>query len=481
MLLPAIFPVTCHTKHVGPGSTFVAIAGFTNNGTAFIPQALLQGATTIVIDENQITPDLIAICTQYKAILSPVQEPRKALALLAANALNNPADKLHIIGITGTKGKSTTAFITEHLLRKAGFKTALISTIYNKILQNIEQSTHTTPEADYLHMFFARCVQEGVTHVVMEVSSHALSLDRVHGITFAAVGFTNLAPEHLDFYDTMERYFSAKAQLFSHTKKQSLIVLNADDAWATQACIAAQKAADITGAVVHTYGQDEATTNNHTTMHIHQASCDGIELILERKPALFLTCLHLFGVFNCYNIAMATIIGLHLGLSYTDVIKGIGSFKGVAGRLQRHVLKNGALAFVDYAHNASSMEAVLKTLHPFTRDLIIVFGCGGDRDTTKRPMMGALASTYGTQVIITDDNPRTEDRMAIINQIIAGIPTTNTASVHVIPHRREAINYAASVAQPDSIIALLGKGHENYHFIGTESFHFDDFEEISKF
>lgn len=481
MLLPIHFPVTCHTKHVGPGSTFVAISGFITNGITFIPQALAQGATKIIVDEQHINPELIDLCTQHGATLVPVANPRQTLATLAALALDNPADKLKIIGITGTKGKTTTAFITEHLLRKAGFKTALISSIYHKILQATEQSDHTTPEADFLQMFFARCVQEGVTHVVMEVSSHALSLSRVHGITFAAVGFSNLAPEHLDFYHTMDNYFAAKISLFLQTNKQSIMVINTDNEWSKQALVAAQKAAHITGATVRTYGQEEAADNSHCTMHVHQASCDGIELVLEHQPPLFITCKQLFGVFNCYNIVMASMIGLHLGLSYSDITRGITSFTGVPGRLQRHVLKNGALCFVDYAHNPSSVEAVLTTLRAFTNDLVVIIGCGGDRDKTKRPVMGALASTLGNKAIITDDNPRTEDSQAIIEQILAGIPATTSTTIHVIPNRREAITFAASIAQPDSIIALLGKGHENYHLVGNEKFHFDDFEEISKF
>ncbi len=481
MLLPNHFPVTCHTNHVGPGSTFVAITGFTANGITFIPQALAAGATTIVVDELLITAELTDLCKQYQADLKGVTDTRIALAALAANALGNPTKKLHIIGITGTKGKSTTAFILEHILRKAGFKTALISTVHNKILQAVEPSQRTTPEADYLQMFFARCVQEAVTHVVMEVSSHALSLERVHGITFAATAFTNLAAEHLDFYETMEDYFAAKAKLFTQTNKNSLIIINADNDWSQRAIAAAHDATEITQASVQTFGQNESEEATHTTLRIHQASCDGTELILETKPPLFIDCPQLFGTFNCYNIATAALIALHLGCSYTDVIKALASFKGVPGRLQRHILKNNALAFIDYAHNPSSMEAILQTLKPFTSDLIVVFGCGGNRDATKRPVMGRLASTFGDHVIITDDNPRTETSTDIIDQIVAGIPADNNTPVEIIPNRSEAIARAAKRARPESIIALLGKGHEDYHLVGNEKFHFDDFEEISKF
>jgi UDP-N-acetylmuramoyl-L-alanyl-D-glutamate--2,6-diaminopimelate ligase len=447
----------------------------------FIKQALIKGATTIVVDELLMHTDLISLCKQYQAELRGVTNPRQALAILAASALHNPADKLHIIGITGTKGKSTTAFIVEHMLRKAGIKTALLSTVQNKILHSTEASKLTTPSADYLQMFFARCVQEGVTHVVMEVSSHALSLDRVHGITFTGVGFTNLAPEHLDFYQDMQSYFDAKAKIFSQSNPNSLVIINGDNEWSSQAYASATSAAAFTQATVQAISQHESHNFKQIIMRILQASCDGIELILENNPPMLIACPQLFGTFNCYNIAMASLLALHAGCSYTDIIKGLASFSGVPGRLQRHVIKNKALAFVDYAHNPSSMQAILQTLRPFTADLIVVFGCGGDRDKTKRPIMGQIACSLANYVIITDDNPRMENNMDIIDQIVAGIPADNQTPVEVIPNRRDAIARAVKRARPDSIIALLGKGHEDYHLVGTERLPFSDFEEICKF
>jgi len=483
VLVPAHYPVTCNTKYVACGSTFVAIPGFTTDGARFIPEALAKGATRIVVSPRHDTQAVRDLCAEHKATLLVVENPRKALAALAAEALDFPAQKLHIIGVTGTKGKSTTTLLVERLLRKAGYKTALINTIYNSILGKRSTTTHTTPEADYLQLFFATCVQKGVTHVVMEVSSHALSLHRVDQIPFATVGFTNLAPEHMDFYPTMDDYFQAKAQLFSLTTSRSLIVINADTEWSAKALAAAVHAAQHTHAHVQTYGQQDSATAQHVTMHVQQASCDGIDLILNPTmgESLALSCPQLFGVFNCYNIAMAALIARHAGLTDTDIINGLRSFKGVPGRLQRHVLRSGALAFIDYAHNPSSMEEVLKTLRPFTSHLVVLFGCGGDRDKTKRPVMGALASQYGDTVIVTDDNPRSEDRLAIIEQVVAGIPHDQRSKVLVIPDRREAIAHAAQIAPSHAIIAILGKGHENYYLIGDQRLHLSDFEEIGHF
>ncbi len=522
MLLPKIYPVTCHTDHVGPGSTFVAIKGFVHDGTQYIPQALKLGAAQIVVDTTAYTPELEALCAQYDAECIATDNTRQTLATMASRLLDDPASTLTIIGITGTKGKSTTAYLLHHILQQAGHKTALLSTIVNKIHNKTEASARTTPESDYLHMFFDQCVKQGVTHVVMEVSSHALSLHRVHGIFFDAVGFTNLAPEHLDFYSSMDDYFAAKATLFNQVKPGGLIVINGDNEWGAAAYEAARPRAS-EGVDVVTFGEGasfdqtqdkllasarpwfetlltqllttsahpeeaggrlegvEGYERPHIPIAIHQASCDGIQLALALRPTIFLECPQLFGTFNCYNIAMASIIAIQLDVSYTALIRALNTFPGVPGRLQRHQLANGALAFVDYAHNPSSFKEVLSTLRPYTQQLIVVFGCGGNRDATKRPVMGELAAAYGDVVIVTSDNPRFEEPATIIKEIIAGIPADQAAKVQIYPDRATAIEYAASIAGEDAIIALLGKGHEPYYECQGQTTHFDDMEEIGQY
>jgi len=450
--LPKIYPVTCHTDHVGPGSTFVAISGFAQDGAKFIELAKQLGATKII---------------------SNVENPRKILAELSSQALGNPASKLKIIGVTGTKGKTTTTYLIDYILQFAGHKTALLGTIKNKIGEYEEEAKRTTPSSDFLHVFFNECVNQKVEYVTMEVSSHSLSLDRVHGIQFDAVGFTNIAPEHLDFYLTMDPYFQAKAQIFSQVKKDGHIVINKDNEWG-------QKAIDLVS-------QNDALKKNltafscHDEVKIFKNDLHGLELELKLNSQIIqIKTDKMFGEFNAYNIAMACLITLQLGIPTQTVQAAISSFEGVPGRLQMHRLKNGAMAFVDYAHNPSSFEQVLKTIKPLSKDLIVVFGCGGDRDKTKRPVMGRLVSEFANKIIVTNDNPRNEDDKAIAEEIIAGITQEFRKNLIIELDRRKAIAMAAELSTSNSVIALLGKGHEDYYLVKDQILHLDDFEEIKK-
>ncbi len=523
MLLPKIFPVTCHTDHVGPGSTFVAIKGFANDGTAYISQALAQGATTIVVQDDCHHGKLEALCKQHNATYVRVPDARKDLAQRAAQALGNPAQKLKIIGVTGTKGKTSTTFLVEHILRTADYKTALMSSVMNKIGDQHEDSLRATQQSDYIQMFFAECVKRGVQYVALEVSSHALALDRIYGIQFDAVGFNNLKTDHLDFHETMENYFATKMQLLSMIKPQGALVINTDNEWGGKAFEYASGARFLRQAQdersngsrracgpphheresnsahpeerafeakrleghplphIYTFGTEPFENERHITMDIERATCDGIEMLLHMRPGLTLECPQLFGTFNCYNIAMASIICAYLGINYSTIARAVASFKGTPGRLQRHVLKNGALAFIDYAHMPFAMQEVLQTLRPFTQHLIVVFGCGGNKDKTRRPAMGKIAAELGDVVIVTDDNPRFEEPQDIANDILAGIPAEQKHKVTVMLNRHDAIAHAAKIAKPDSIIALLGKGHENYYVVKDQTFHFNDLEEIGKF
>lgn len=486
MLVPSIYPVTCHTDHVGQGSTFVAINGFSVKGTDYISTALKKGATIIVIDTTSFTVDIENECRSYGATLLTVQDTRKELAIRSAQALGNPASKLKIIGITGTKGKTTTTYLIESLLREAGHKTALIGTIKNRILDTEVDSQRTTPNSDYLNMFFYACVQAGVEFVVMEVSSHALSLDRVYGVPFAAAGFTNLAPEHMDFYATLEDYFAAKTKLFDLVSQQGTIVINLDNEWGQKAhalCLAAPK--NILTFSLHNQSLNEYRRQDHYIVDVLKNSRDGLQCLLNNtvpeRGAIKLDIPGMFGLFNVYNITMAFLICRALGISVDVLKKTLANFQGVPGRLQHHVLKNGAHAFVDYAHNPSSFYEVLSTLRPICKHLIVVFGCGGDRDTTKRPVMGKMAAEFADIVIITDDNPRTESREKIIEEILNGIPKISNSRVICELDRHRAIKHAAELSMKESIIALLGKGHEHYYIIGDQILHFDDMEEIKKY
>ncbi len=473
MLFSKTFPVTCHTHHVGEGSTFVAIPGVQDDGTKYIKQAIAQGETTIVLEKK------IKQCSfvnQEGAAFVFVDNARQALAKLSSQALGNPASKLKIIGITGTKGKTTTTYFIEHMLRSAGYKTALLGGVKNKILDKSEDSCLTTPSSDYLHMFFDTCVRRGVQYVVMEVSAHALSLQRVHGLQFAALGFTNLEAEHLDFYKTMDDYFQAKALLFSQASDDGLVIINHDDDWGKKL----HKKFSFSDALI-LFGQQKHTALTSRFL-IKNNTLQGLTFSVEHdgKNGTF-ECPALFGTFNAYNSCMAAHICLQLGLDVLSIQNALQTFPGVPGRLQLHRLKNGARAFVDYAHNPSSMDAVLRELRKLTEHLIIVFGCGGDRDITKRPVMGSLAARFADKVIVTDDNPRSEDSQKIIQEILQGIPGEKRDRVIICPDRAGAIAQAAALSCKDSVIALLGKGHEEYFLRQGKKIFFSDLQEISKF
>jgi UDP-N-acetylmuramyl-tripeptide synthetase len=445
-MLKTVFPVTCHTKHVGPGSTFVAIDGFKVQGSSFIPEAIERGATKIVVNRDVQVPNHVELLV--------VDDCRKALAELSSAALGNPASKLKIIGITGTKGKTSTTFLIGHIL---GDKTALLGSVKNRIGQEEFDSELTTPESDYIHMFFDECVRRGIEYVIMEVSSHAIALQRVHGISFDCIGFTNLAPEHMDFHPTMEHYFETKCRIFSQLKPGGCIVINGDDAWGRRVAL-----------------KNVITFGFEGTCGVVKNDITGLVIRVDEEtfsiPAMF-------GLFNAYNVMMAILVCRCLGVKV--IAERLLTFGGVPGRLQMHKLQNGAIAFVDYAHNPSSVEAVLKTLRSLSDHVIVVFGCGGNRDTTKRPVMGRLAAEYGDEVIVTDDNPRDEDREVIIDQIFQGI-SADVCSYR-IPDRAQAIQKAVACSRAGSVIALLGKGHESYYLCKGVKYYFNDLEEIKKY
>jgi UDP-N-acetylmuramoyl-L-alanyl-D-glutamate--2,6-diaminopimelate ligase len=443
-MMPKKFLVTCNTNHVTTGSTFVAIKGFKTDGNNFIPQAVQNGATTIV--SEALPPKNLSHIKHIK-----VKNARKALAQLCTQVYNNPCSKLKIIGITGTKGKTTTTYLVEHILASCGKKTACLSTIQNKILDQKENALNTTPQSDYIHMFLDQCVKRGVEYVVIEVSSHALSLHRTLYITFDIIGFTNLKQDHLDFYKNKINYFNAKCKIFRQIKQQGVTVINTDDQWGKRAATRVQKFCKMP--IAYLNKTNLICTNNH----------------------------NLLGNFNAHNATMAYLICKKLGLKKEKIMQAIKQFEGVPGRLQLHVLKNGAHAFVDFAHNPSAMKAVLQTLRPTTKDLIVVFGCGGDRDKTKRPIMGNIAAQYADKIIITDDNPRSESSEQIAQNILTGITPKNQKKCTIQLNRKKAIAHATQIAQSHSVITILGKGHENYYLKNGKKSHFDDFEEISKY
>lgn len=464
--LETTYKVACHTDNVGPGSTFVAIEGTKLNGIEYIPHALERGARTLVVAQGSSMPETtIQKVKDYHATLVYVPNTRQALARLSASAYDYPASKLTIIGITGTKGKTTTCFLLYHFLRSANYTVAMISSAQNMIMADVFKTALTTPQPDFIHHFLGACVQAGVTHVVMEVAAQALSLHRVEGIQFSAIGFTNFDQEHLEFYASMYEYFTAKSSIFSFGTQNCHAFANADDPsyapikkiypW-VRSWSALDQAAHYVG-TINAQRTDVSVTIDGHTLH---------------AP-------NLIGTFSGYNILAAATLAHALGVSYESMEQSLHTFDGVPGRLMMHQLPNGARAYIDSAHNPSSFTAILSTLRPLTTQLIVIFGAGGERDRSKRPIMGGLAARFGDLIYITTDNPRTEDPAVIAQEIYAGIDQTHKSKVTIELDRAQAISTAYAHSNNNAILVLLGKGADEYQLIKGVKYPFSEHAVLS--
>ncbi len=493
MYTTTIFPVTSHTTHVGPGSTFVAVQGYKEDGIRYIPQAIAQGAKKIVVQSDAIIPaEILELIKTRTIILERVDNARKALALLSAQAAGYPAQKLNIIGITGTKGKTSTCFILEHILRAAGKKTALLGTVKNSIngieplilsSEAYRRGNLTTPQPDYLHQFFKLCVEQEVEYVVMEVAAQALTLHRVEGIQFAGVIFTNFGQEHAEFYATLDDYFNAKCIIFKQIASNSICLINEDDEKGRQIL---QQNPQFQEFSLNGDVPFEWIRQAHHERLLNSVRPEPVEGSQEFRNESAHCCVHfqdnfyqffcpaLIGNFNNYNLLASVRMALELGIEPAAIEHSLQTFTGVPGRLEMYKLANGALGIIDYAHNPSSFQAVLSTLRGMTEQLIVVFGCGGDRDATKRPLMGALAAEYADLVVLTSDNPRSEDPATIIEQIYSGISKHAHEHVWHELDREKAIQQAYKHAKSGSIIALLGKGPDEYQQIGAVKYPFSE-------
>ena len=455
--MPTIYPVTAHTQHVGVKSTFVAIQGFKENGIDFIPEALARGATTIVVAQDalissHITQEII----RYNAELIRVDNTRKALAELSGAAAGYPARHLTIIGFTGTKGKTTSVYLLEHILRMNGFKTARITGVSNMICGQELPANLTTPQPDYLHQFLKLCVEQGVTHVVMEVAAQALSLHRIDTLELDAAIFTNLAREHFEMYNSMEEYCAVKADIFEHTGADALRLCHTANSWS----------ASLINHEKSIYGYEFLNFAADFDLITYPA-------VSFKRFGVRITCPSLFGLYNAENLLAVVLCAERYGLSAQHINGALASFGIVPGRMERYTLAGDITAIIDYAHNPSSYHALLSTLRPLTDRLIVVFGASGIRDKGKRPLMGAAASAYADVIILTSDNPGPEDPCHIIQCIKEGI-TTNTVEIIEEPDRERAIKKAYICARPGSIIALLGKGPDEYQVMQDKKIIFSE-------
>ncbi len=448
------------SRHVQPGDVFVAITGFETDGHKYIAKAIELGAAAVVCE--YIPNGGIAV--PYVRVPSS----RRALAQMAANYFDHPADSMTMIGITGTNGKTTTTYLLKTILEAQGHKVGLIGTNQNMIGDEILETERTTPESFELHRLFAQMRDAGCSHVLMEVSSHSLVLDRVYGITFAVGAFTNLTQDHLDFHKTMEAYRDAKALLF---RQSAVGVMNRDDA--DGRVILAERACPFL-----TYGEQAGCDLCAQDIQLH---ADSISFSCVAQGEVVPVTLGIPGQFTVYNALCALACAKALGVPTARAAAALRTAHGVKGRVEVVPTDTDYTVLIDYAHSPDGVENVLRAARGFTKGRVIgLFGCGGDRDRTKRPKMGAIAARLSDLCIVTSDNPRTEQPEAIIDDILAGMKDTTTP-YEVIVNRPEAIWHALDIAQAGDTIVLMGKGHETYQEINHVKHHLDEREVVAEY
>jgi len=453
--------LTLDSRKVRPEWLFAVVPGPHSDGTCHVPDAVARGAVALLAQREVPVPPHVALII--------VPSVRAALADLCCQFHGHPADMVRTVGVTGTNGKTTTAMLVHWLLARAGKQAALISTIVNQVGSLRETAANTTPESPDLQAMFEKMVERDISHAVMEVSSHSLDQERVRGIRFAVAALTNVTPhEHLDYHGTFENYLNAKARLYETLSPEAVAVLNADD---PQCGFFRERRGR--GSVL-TYGL-QATVD--VTAQVEMMSLAGTAFRLHTPVGHLRVRSPLIGSFNVANLLAGTCCALALGLDLGTIADGIEKFTGAPGRLERVEGQQPFTVLVDYAHNNDGLRSVLGTLKPLVSRsrLIVVFGCGGDRDTSKRPLMGAAATHYADVTVVTADNSRSERTEDIIAAIMGG--ANPQAMCIVEPDRREAIRKAVAMAAPGDVVAICGKGHEEYQEIGGVRCRFSDRDE----
>ena len=456
---------------------FTAIKGFSTDGHIYIENAISRGAVAVVAEES------VNFCGS--AAFIEVDDSRQAIAVLSAAFYKNPSSKLSLIGITGTNGKTTTSYITKSILDAWGRRVGLLGTIRYITGDRVIKAIHTTPESLDLQMYLREMLDSHAEYAVLEVSSHALALKRVEGCSFKVGVFTNFTQDHLDFHGTMDGYFSAKTKLFDYVEDGGYAVLNRDD----------PRLRDLAGRLkcnVITCGLEEGAMLRAVNINSNklknppvpplvkggEGGFSGLSFVIKTPSGELFIDSPLVGQNNVYNILMSVGIAYALGVSSDAIIKGIREVKPVEGRFEKIDEGQRFLCILDYAHTEDALQRLIQEARLITKGKVItVFGCGGDRDRGKRLKMGAVATELSDVVIITSDNPRSEDPMQIINEIIKGIRKDNYT---VLPERAEAVNKAVSIAEEGDTVLLAGKGHEDYQEIKGVRHPFSDREAFSK-
>lgn len=456
------------SRKVQKNSVFVAIKGYKTDGHKFLQDAINKGAVAVVVENENSIPDEFVAHAQIAKIV--VKDCRKALAELSRGFYKNPTNKIKLIGITGTNGKTTSTFILKNILQTAGYKTGLVGTIANYVGDQKIDSKLTTPESNDLNRMFYDMISAGCSHAIMEVSSHSLILNRVYGLDFSAAIFSNITSDHLDFHNTFDEYLKAKKILFDGLSSNSFAIINSDD-------VSANEIVKDSKAKVITYGISD---NSDYQIKNIKYDLNGTDFTISNNKIEYSINTSLIGTFNAYNAASAFATAHSLGVNANKIIEGIKSSPQVPGRFEV-IGKGKKKVIVDYSHTADSLEKALQAIREIVKDknqIVTVFGCGGDRDKTKRPIMGKVASDMSDKVFVSSDNPRTENPYDIIKDIIKGISKNN---YEIEENREEAIAKAIQISNDDAVILIAGKGHENYQEINGIRNHFSDQEIALKY
>jgi UDP-N-acetylmuramoyl-L-alanyl-D-glutamate--2,6-diaminopimelate ligase len=451
--------ISYDSRKVKSGDLFVCIVGLKSDGHEYIEQALSRGAVALLV-EREIT-------AKTEAAVLQTADSRRALPIAAANFFGNPSRQIKVVGVTGTNGKTTTTHLIQAILEEQGARVAIMGTLYARMGDEKIVMGHTTPEAVEVQEFMRLVQREKGEYLIMEVSSHALDLGRVDQVSFHAAVFTNLTQDHLDYHLNMDKYKEAKLKLFSTLaeKEGAFAVINADDP-------AAGDFMQASGVGYYRYGINQEAEVK--AIHLH-SSLKGSQFTVVHSAGSFDINMKLIGRFNVYNALAAIAFAMHEGVETTVIKTALEKVEGVGGRFEQVVCGQDFTVVVDYAHTPDGLENILRTGKEILENrLITVFGCGGDRDKSKRPLMGKIAAQYSDFCIVTSDNPRSEDPEAIIDDIIPGLKAVENSHYAKIVDRREAIHQAICLAKKGDLVIIAGKGHETYQLIKDQVLDFDD-------
>jgi UDP-N-acetylmuramoyl-L-alanyl-D-glutamate--2,6-diaminopimelate ligase len=453
--------ISCNSKSVKDNFVFVAIRGTREDGSKFIDEAIERGAKAVIVQSSKFK-----VQSSKKIPFIKVKDTRKVLAKLAAEFYGRPSSDIKVVGVTGTNGKTSITYLIESLLKDAGFQPAVIGTVNYRFKGKIIPSKNTTPGPVELQLMLSDMQKEGAEYAIAEVSSHALDQHRTEAVNFHSAIFTNLTQDHLDYHTTLENYFQAKSRLFRNLDPKSFAIVNNDDKYG-------RKIKKLTRAKVITYGIEHESCVMAKKINL---GCCGSEFLLSVPGGKTNFKTKLIGKHNVYNILAAVAWGLEEGLDILPIKSVVQKFNLIPGRLERIDLGQDFYVFVDYAHTEDALKNIISAFrHMPSRKIFVVFGCGGERDKTKRPKMGRAVTELADFAIITSDNPRCEDPMEIIKDIKRGIKKNNYC---VIPERAEAIRRSLNLAGTGDIVLVAGKGHEDYQVFKDRTIHFDDREAI---